>query len=256
MERIRKHISPGLVVGIVAVFIALGGGAYAAIGKNSVGSKQIKKNAVVTSKIRNNAVTSAKIKGNSVTTAKIKDGAVTGTKVEVATLGTVPSAQNAQTVDGHKVFPQTRLVASSGATQSASRTAATKVPLFTEGPITIYAKCFTDASGPVTYLEYFIETTQNGVLFDSDNSEADGNPFLDTNTAETDRSLMYDTASANSASVSMMPSNETDVAAPNGLSFEARLHIAVKNGTLPGGNGIYGEGDVCIAFGDLTKFSG
>ncbi len=57
MERIRKHFSPALVLSVVAVFIALGGGAYAALGKNSVGSKQIKKNAVVTSKIKNNAVT-------------------------------------------------------------------------------------------------------------------------------------------------------------------------------------------------------
>ena len=246
MERIRKHLSPGLVLGIVAVFIALGGGAYAALGKNSVGSKQLKKNAVVTSKIKKNAVT----------TAKIRNGAVTGAKVKVATLGTVPSAQNAETVDGHLVFPQTRLVASSGATQAAARTAATKVPIFTVGPITIYAKCFTDTSGPSTRLEYFIETTQNGFLFQSDSDDADGVPFLNTDTIETDRQLMDDSASANNASVYMMHSNETDVSGPGGLAFEARLQIGVKNGTLPSGNGIYGEGDACIVGGDLTKFSG
>jgi hypothetical protein len=42
----------------VAVFLALGGGAYAAIHlpKNSVGRKQIKKNAVVSSKVKNHSL--------------------------------------------------------------------------------------------------------------------------------------------------------------------------------------------------------
>jgi hypothetical protein len=65
----------------VAVFIALGGGAYAAtqLKKNSVGTKQLK--------------------ANSVTTAKIKRGAVTGSKVQSATLGLVPSATHATSAD-------------------------------------------------------------------------------------------------------------------------------------------------------------
>lgn len=55
------------------------------LGKNSVGSKQLKKNAVTTAKIKNKAVT----------TAKLKNGAVTGAKVNLASLGTVPSASSA-----------------------------------------------------------------------------------------------------------------------------------------------------------------
>jgi hypothetical protein len=71
----------------IAVFLILGGAtAFAAgLAKNSVGSKQLKKN----------AVTSAKIKKNAVTTSKIKNGAVTGAKVNLGSLGTVPSANNA-----------------------------------------------------------------------------------------------------------------------------------------------------------------
>lgn len=256
MDRVRKHLSPALVLGMVAVFVALGGGAYAALGKNSVGSKQIKKNAVVTSKLKNNAVTAAKIKSGSVTTTKLKNGAVTGAKVDTASLGTVPSAQNAETLTGHLLLPQTRLVASSAATEAAARAAATKAPVFNVGPISIYAKCFTDTSGPSTRLEYYIETTQNGFLFQGDNGDADGTPFLNTDTPESDRLLMDDSAGLNNSSVYMMHSNEVDVSGPGGLAFEARLQIGVKNGTLPLGNGIFGEGDACIIAGDLTKYSG
>jgi hypothetical protein len=46
--------SPAMVVALLALFVALGGGAYAAISlpKNSVGTKQLKKNAVTSGKVR------------------------------------------------------------------------------------------------------------------------------------------------------------------------------------------------------------
>jgi hypothetical protein len=72
----------------IAVFIALGGSAYAFhLGKNSVGSKQLKKN----------AVTTAKIKKEAITAAKVKKGTLTGAQIDASTLGTVPSAQTSET---------------------------------------------------------------------------------------------------------------------------------------------------------------
>jgi hypothetical protein len=101
---LREKLTYANVMASLAVFLILGGAtAWAALGKNTVGTKQLKNNAVTTKKLKNNAVTSAKIKGNAVTTAKIKNGAVTGAKVNVGTLGTVPSATsagNANTVNG------------------------------------------------------------------------------------------------------------------------------------------------------------
>jgi hypothetical protein len=68
--------------------VALGGSAYAFhLGKNSVGSKQLKKN----------AVTTAKVKKEAITAAKVKKGTLTGTQINASTLGTVPTAQTAQT---------------------------------------------------------------------------------------------------------------------------------------------------------------
>src|SRR4051794_9197650 len=81
-----KRPSPALVISMLALFVALGGSAYAA---TKIGTKNIK----------NNAITASKIKKNAVTTAKIKNGAVTGAKVNAATLGTVPNATHASTAD-------------------------------------------------------------------------------------------------------------------------------------------------------------
>jgi len=59
--------SPAMVVALIALFISLGGGAYAAVSipANGVGSKQLKNGAVIESKLANNAVTSAKVKDGS-----------------------------------------------------------------------------------------------------------------------------------------------------------------------------------------------
>lgn len=108
MKQIRKRLTYANVMSTIAVFLVIGGAtAFAALGKNSVGSKQLKKNAVVTAKVKNEAIVSGKIANNAVSTTKIADGAVNGAKVldgsltgsdiNVSTLGTVPSATKATT---------------------------------------------------------------------------------------------------------------------------------------------------------------
>jgi hypothetical protein len=64
MTRIRSGLSYANVMATVAVFLALGGGAYAAIHlpKNSVGSKQIKRNAVTSAKVKNRSLLAADFK--------------------------------------------------------------------------------------------------------------------------------------------------------------------------------------------------
>src|SRR3954462_12058914 len=58
MTRIRASLTYANVIATVALFLALGGGAYAALKlpKNSVGSKQIKKNAVTSKKGKNGSL--------------------------------------------------------------------------------------------------------------------------------------------------------------------------------------------------------
>jgi hypothetical protein len=90
-----KRLSPRLtyanVMATVALFVALGGGAYAAlrVPKNSVGTKQLK----------NGAVTNKKLAKNAVTGAKVAAGSLTGTQINASTLGTVPNATHAASAD-------------------------------------------------------------------------------------------------------------------------------------------------------------
>ncbi len=70
ISKFAGRISSAHVIAVLALFVALGGGAYAG---SKIGSKQIKKNAVTTSKIKKNAVTSAKLKKNAVTPSKMSD---------------------------------------------------------------------------------------------------------------------------------------------------------------------------------------
>src|SRR5215213_6439022 len=102
MRELRGRLTYANAMATIAVFIALGGTSYAIskLPKNSVGTKQLKKNAVTTPKIKNGAVTAAKIKDGAITGAKIQDGAITGAKIQTSSLGTVPTAANANALDG------------------------------------------------------------------------------------------------------------------------------------------------------------
>lgn len=76
--------SPAMLVALLALFVALGGSAFAV---SRVGTKQLKKNAVTTAKIRNGAVTSAKLGSGSVTGAKVRANSVGGSKLADGSIG-------------------------------------------------------------------------------------------------------------------------------------------------------------------------
>ncbi|HEU4598919.1 MAG TPA: hypothetical protein VFS26_04170, partial [Solirubrobacterales bacterium] len=61
MNTIRKRLTYANVMSSIAVFVVLGGAAFAAtqLPKNSVGTKQLKKNAVVSSKVKNGSLKAA-----------------------------------------------------------------------------------------------------------------------------------------------------------------------------------------------------
>lgn len=153
MQHVRKRLTYANVVASLALFLALAGGsAFAAsqLAKNSVGSKQLKAN----------AVTAGKIKKNAVTTAKIKNGAITGTKINLTTLGTVPSAQNAVSANSAQSV--------AGRIPISVFTPAGKVTLASVGPFTITAECRIN-NGGLDEGETFLSTSVNGASMDDNN---------------------------------------------------------------------------------------
>jgi hypothetical protein len=82
LKQIRKRLTYANVMSSIAVFLVIGGGAaFAALGKNTVGPKQLQKNAVRTGKLAPEAVKAGKLAKNSVTTNRIRENAVTGDKI-------------------------------------------------------------------------------------------------------------------------------------------------------------------------------
>jgi hypothetical protein len=75
LMRLRPRLTYANVVSSIALFVVLGGGAYATIDRK-IGTKDIKRNAVTTKKINKQAVRAGKMAPNSVRAGKIFDGAV------------------------------------------------------------------------------------------------------------------------------------------------------------------------------------
>jgi hypothetical protein len=99
-KKIRPQLSYANVVATLALFLVLAGGtalAASGLAKNSVGSRQL----------RSKAVTTGKLAPNAVNGSKVKNGSLGGEDIDLAKLGTVPSATNAasagnaNTVGGH-----------------------------------------------------------------------------------------------------------------------------------------------------------
>lgn len=96
MHNLRQRLTYANVMSSIAVFLVIGGAtAFAALGKNTVGTKQLKKNAVTAAKIKKGAVTKAKVASNAITGDKVADASLTGADINLATLGTVPKATSA-----------------------------------------------------------------------------------------------------------------------------------------------------------------
>jgi len=77
--RTHRRFGAAHVLALVALFVALGGGAYAA---SKVKTKNIASKAVTSSKIAKEAVKTNRLNDEAVTTEKIGEGSVTGSKLE------------------------------------------------------------------------------------------------------------------------------------------------------------------------------
>lgn len=75
LSRLRDQLTFANVVSVLALFIALGGGAYAAtVAKDSVGGRQIRADAVGASEIKRGAVRSAEVRNGSLLTEDFRAG--------------------------------------------------------------------------------------------------------------------------------------------------------------------------------------
>jgi hypothetical protein len=119
-KRLRGKLTYANVVSSLCLFLLLGGGAAVAagLGKNSVGTKQLKKSSVTRVKVKNGAITETKIAKGAVTASKIADGSLTGAQIDASTLGTVPSAHTAGTASTANVANTANVASTAGIAKS------------------------------------------------------------------------------------------------------------------------------------------
>jgi hypothetical protein len=79
--KLRGRVSSAHVIALAALFVALGGSAFAAA---TIGTQDIKNGAVTAKKLHKGAVIAKKIKNQAVKTKKIADGAVGNAKIHGA----------------------------------------------------------------------------------------------------------------------------------------------------------------------------
>lgn len=223
MKQIRKRLTYANVMSSIAVFLVLGGAAFAAaqLPKNSVGKKQLKANAVTTAKIKKNAVTNAKIKNGAVSEPKIKDGAVTGAKVldgsltgadiNAGSLGTVPNSATTNVIKaGHGTIK-----------------AGQEATVFSLGPVSVQVKCEVLEGGAELSAHAFIASSADNTTFVS---WVDGSNKLGPGTPPDERELNRDTWVNSTGPFEYDSASDIGVSAtaPNGESFTAYVGLAAE----------------------------
>jgi hypothetical protein len=85
MRQIRQRLTYANLASTLALFLVLGGGAYAAskvsVPRNSVGTKQLKSNSVSAEKLKREAISTPKLRTGAVSEEKIANGAITSSKI-------------------------------------------------------------------------------------------------------------------------------------------------------------------------------
>jgi hypothetical protein len=177
-SKVRSRITYANVIATIALFIALGGGAYAALRlpANSVGTAQIKSNAVVSSKVKDGSLLSQDFKAGQLPAgpqgaqgAQGPQGAqglqgpqgAQGTQGQKGDTGTVDTSNfyTKGESDG-RFLAQNRLQSS---TFTALTAGAAPVTLLTRGPVTFTATC-TDLNLNDFRVEVSVTSTEAGTI--------------------------------------------------------------------------------------------
>lgn len=147
-------------------------------------------------------------------------------------------------------------VSASSASEDTARAQAEKVELFSQGSLTIYAKCFAETGNPAnpgTIGEIYFDTSAEGVIYDS-NGPSSGSSFINPGAPEEDRVITdqssYGGPDPGTLNIYGVSDSPLHMIAPD-VTLQAELVVATKVGSPPGGDGVFGPGDGCIFAGHV-----
>lgn len=205
--------SPALVIALIALFLSLGGGAYAAL---QIGSRSIVNNSVRSLDVRNDDLRSKDIRNRSLTGRDLAFDSLEGPQVDEPSLSRVPSAANAQALEGRRRVNVAPFTLTAGQSREVLR----------EGPFLLSARCRigvgTDA-GPRDVADVLISSTVDNAALDA---AASGE--LDVATPEAGRVFVNAVATPGAVAVDSL--QDALVLAPDGTEeiVDASLYAAVN----------------------------
>jgi hypothetical protein len=160
LTKVRSRLTYANVIATLALFIALGGGAYAALKlpKNSVGSAQIKTGAVNSSKVQNGSLLPLDFKAGQLPAGAQGPQGIPGQQGAKGDTGTVDTSNFYSKSESDGRFLAKDRLQSSGLVGMA----ATDPPktLLTRGSVTIAETC-TDQGGGVFETDVTVQTTES-----------------------------------------------------------------------------------------------
>ncbi len=262
MEFLRRRLTYANVMSSVAVFLVLAGGtafAAAKLGKNTVGTKQLK----------NNAVTAAKVKANAITGAKVKDGSLTGSDINLGSLGVVPNAASANSAKTAESANTAKNADHAGSADSVtnvhvfkagavpaspSEATAPKVELGSVGPFNFYGKCFAEA-GLIREATYIEVTSGVATLGSEGGARFENTEYLSPAVPEDKRIMKTVSAAANAFAAGSFD-EEFQASATDGTEITGLIGgVGAKQGNPTAGNGPFLAVDSCIV-GAIAVFGG
>lgn len=117
MSRLKRHTpSPAMIVAAIALFVALGGAAYAGVtlSNNTVRSNHIVNGQVKNVDLASLSVSNAKLRNNAVNSAKVKNASLTGDDLTDASVGAADLAAGAVTPAKISGVPTVRVFHNAG----------------------------------------------------------------------------------------------------------------------------------------------
>jgi len=160
-------------------------------------------------------------------------------------------ADKAGALDGLTVLGRVKAQPTSGPDFATAQANAPEIPLFSRGPIRVYGKCFEYTSGnPDVEAHVYIATSQNGVMYSTDDNSDSGNGYLNTDTLEGDRNLNYQASSDSVPSLNVgSGKGEFFAVASDGTTLQGNVYVGAKQGDPAVGNGPIGAGSGCLFTG-------
>ena len=208
-----------MVVALLALFVALGGGAYAAA---TIASRHLVNNTVRTQDVRNNSLRGKDVRNRGLRGRDIAFDSVTGNQIDEPSLERVPRAADAQSLQGRRRANVPPFTLTGGQAREVLR----------EGPFVLTARCrigLSTTTGPVDRAEVLISTNANHSAFDAADSGE-----LDTTTPEDLRTFVDATADPGGVTVDAL--QDGLAVAPDGTEelADANLYAMVNALGQPG----------------------